>query len=88
MIILDFWEVFSVGQSLYVLGTDLLSFKPKIIEVESVNSMDFTFICIEGKIHKLAGVQGLNTKNIKFLNNWLEVKNININDVKRVNIFE
>ena len=87
MITLDFWDVFSVGQSLYVLGTDLLSYQTKVIQVESINLDNSTFICVEGSTYKFGGIQGLNIRNMNFLDNWLKSKSININDVKRVNIY-
>lgn len=88
MIVLDFWEVFSAGQSFYILGADLSSYQPKIIEVESINIEDSTFICVNGKKHQFGGVQGLNVRNMKFLDNWLEAKNINKSDIVKINIFD
>lgn len=88
MITLDFWDVFSVGPYLYVIGTDLSSYEPKAIKVESIDLDSSTFYCFENRRYKFGWVQGFNITNMNFFNNWLIANNINKNEIKKYNIFE
>jgi hypothetical protein len=85
---IDFWEVFQIGRTQYIVGFDHSSFKTLIKEITSINSEKMQITVSDKNTYELGGVQGLNLRTLHSLENWLEISDINKNDVIRnVDIF-